>query len=151
MTDFSSLDWDVQSPHILVVRVEPDHLDRFSHTNNVVYLGWLQQAAWSHSNALGLDFAAYERLGTGCVVRRHELDYLAPTTTADELCVGTWIAENDERLMMWRGYQIIRAGDGRTILRGRTQWVCVDMKSGRPKRQPPEFVAAYRPALPNAT
>jgi acyl-CoA thioester hydrolase len=32
------------------------------------------------------------------------------------------------------------------VLRGRTQWICVDMKTGRPRRQPPEFIAAYRPA-----
>jgi acyl-CoA thioester hydrolase len=30
------------------------------------------------------------------------------------------------------------------VLRGQTQWVCVDMKSGRPKRMPPEF-QAYKP------
>jgi acyl-CoA thioester hydrolase len=49
---------------------------------------------------------------------------------------------------MWRGYQIIRAGDGKTVMRARTQWVCVDLKTGKPRRQPAEFVAAYKPAVP---
>jgi acyl-CoA thioester hydrolase len=140
--------WDVQAPYIERVTVLPEHIDRFGHTNNVVYLGWLEQVAWSHSQSLGLGFADYERFGCGCVARRHELDYLAPTFAGDELLLATFIHENDGKLSMWRGYQIIRARDGRTVLRGRTHWVCVDLKSGRPRRQPAEFVQAYKPALP---
>ncbi|MBX6420551.1 MAG: acyl-CoA thioesterase [Nevskia sp.] len=146
----SDFDWDVREPYCERVVVEASDLDRFGHTNNVVYLSWLERVAWAHSVSLGLDFAAYERLGCGCVARRHELDYLAPTFAGDELWLGTWIIENDGRLAMWRGYQIIRAGDGKTVLRGRTQWVCVDMKSGKPRRQPPEFLRAYRAAEPAA-
>ena len=138
--------WDVQAPFIERVTVQPEHIDQFGHTNNVVYLGWLEKVAWSHSQSLGLGFADYERFGCGCVARRHELDYLAPTFAGDELLLATFIHENDGRLSMWRGYQVIRAGDGKTVLRGRTHWVCVDMKTGRPRRQPPEFVQAYKPA-----
>ena len=139
--------WDVREPFIERVTVQPEHIDQFGHTNNVVYLGWLEQVAWSHSQTLGLGFADYERFGCGCVARRHELDYLAPTFAGDELLLATFIHENDGRLTMWRGYQIIRAADGKTVLRARTQWVCVDMKTGKPRRQPPEFVQAYRPAM----
>jgi acyl-CoA thioester hydrolase len=138
--------WDVRNPYIERVTVQPEHIDRFGHTNNVVYLSWLERVAWSHSQSLGLDFADYERFGCGCVARRHELDYLAPTFAGDDLLLATFIHENDGKLSMWRGYQIVRAGDGKTVLRARTQWVCVDMKSGRPRRQPPEFVQAYKPA-----
>lgn len=140
--------WDVAEPYVEPVIVGAEHLDRFGHTNNVIYLSWLEQVAWRHSLSLGLGFADYERLGTGCVARRHELDYLAPTFAGDELWLGTWIIDNDYRLSMWRGYQIIRAADARTVLRGRTQWVSVDLRSGKPRRQPPEFIAAYRPATP---
>ena len=138
-----NLSWDVPAPFTLAVTVGPEHLDAYQHTNNVVYLGWLEQVAWAHSNALGLDMAAYCRLNVGCVARRHELDYLAPTFAGDALMLATWIHENDGRLSMWRRYQIIRVADAKTVLRGATQWVCVDMTTGRPKRQPPEFVAAY--------
>jgi acyl-CoA thioester hydrolase len=137
--------WDVPTPFVQTIVVGAGDLDRFGHTNNVVYLAWLERVAWEHSRHLGLDFAGYERLGAGCVARRHELDYLAPTFAGDELQAATWIAENDGRISMWRGYQIIRTGDGRTVLRGRTHWVCVDLATGKPRRQPPEFVAAYKP------
>ncbi|MES0874213.1 acyl-CoA thioesterase [Sinimarinibacterium thermocellulolyticum] len=140
----TAFDWDVDRPHLLPVTVTAEHLDRFGHTNNVMYLHWLEQVAWSHSVSLGLDFEAYERLGAGCVARRHELDYLAPTFANDRLWLATWVHENDFRLSMWRRYQIVREADGKTVLRGATQWVCVDMKSGRPRRMPPEF-RAYAP------
>jgi acyl-CoA thioester hydrolase len=143
-----ALPWDVIDPYAERITVDATHLDRFGHTNNVVYMQWLERVAWGHSISLGLGFEAYEKLNAGVVARRHELDYLAATFPGDELAVGTWVHENDGKLSMWRRYQIIRVGDLKTVLRGQTQWVCVDMKSGRPKRQPPEFVAGYRPATP---
>ncbi|ULQ46159.1 acyl-CoA thioesterase [Flagellatimonas centrodinii] len=142
----ADLPWTVSAPQqTLDWTVSAADLDGFHHTNNVVYLQWLERVAWAHSQALGLGLEAYEQLGCGCVARRHELDYLAPTFEGDELVVGTWVAESDFRLTMWRGYQIIRRSDRRTVLTGRTQWVCVDMRTGRPRRMPPAFVDGYKP------
>ncbi len=141
----TTIQWDVPTPFTERVTVGPEHLDQFGHTNNVQYLRWAEQVAWGHSVSLKLGFADYERLNAGCVARRHEPDYLAATFNGDELLLGTWIAECDAKLTMWRAYQIIRVSDGKTVLRGRTQWVCIDLKSGRPKRMPPEFVEAYKP------
>ncbi len=137
--------WDVSSPFIERVTVLPADIDEFGHTNNVVYLRWLERAAWNHSVSLGLSMDDYRRLNAGCVARRHEMDYLAATLVGDELRVATWIAECDAKFTMWRGYQIIRPIDGKTIMRARTHWVCVDLQTGRIKRMPAEFVAAYRP------
>lgn len=135
--------WDVESPHVLELVVEAGDLDEFGHANNVVFLRWLERVAWSHSKSLGLGMDDYRRLGCGCVVRRHELDYLAPALLGDKLALATWVDENDGRLSMWRGYQIVRHADRRTLLRGRTHWVCVDLATGRPRRMPPEFVSGY--------
>jgi acyl-CoA thioester hydrolase len=138
--------WDVAEPFIQPVTVQAGDLDDFGHTNNVVYLSWLERVAWAHSVSLGLSMADYRRLGAGVVARKHELEYLAPTFAGDELLLGTWVHENDGRLSMWRGYQIVRARDARTVLRGRTHWVCVDLKTGKPRRMPAEFVEGYRAA-----
>lgn len=140
-------DWDVVYPHVLPVTVRPEDTDGMGHTNNVAYLGWLERVAWDHSHKLGMNIERYRALDAGCVVRRHELDYFAPTFAGEELLLGTWIIENDARLTMWRGYQIIRPADRKLVLRGKTLWVCVDMKHGRPRRMPPEF-AVYVPAQP---
>jgi len=139
----TALPWDVPSPFLLPVKVGPEHIDGFGHTNNVVYLQFLEQVAWAHSQALGLGMDAYRRLNTGCVARRHELDYLAPSFAGEDLWLATWIHENDGRLSMWRRFQIIRAHDQKTLMRAATHWVCVDLTTGRPKRQPPEFLSAY--------
>ncbi len=141
-----SLSWDVAQPFTQMVRVAESDLDQYGHTNNVTYLAWLERVAWAHSVSLGLDFPDYQRIGAGCVARRHELEYLLPTFAGDELQLGTWVEQCDGKFTMWRAYQIVRASDGKTVLRGRTKWVCIDMKSGRLTRMPPEFVAAYRPA-----
>jgi len=127
------------------VCVGPEHQDEYHHTNNVVYLQWLEQAAWAHSVSLGLDIDAYRRLGVGCVVRRHELDYRLPTHAGDTLRIYTWISANDGKLSTTRDYRIERVSDGKVVLTGRTSFVTVDMVSGKPKRMPPEFVEAYRP------
>ncbi len=138
--------WDFPQPFILKKQVGPEHLDEMRHTNNVVYLKWLEDVAWEHSRHLGLDWAAYERLGHGMVARRHELDYLAPTFLGEEIWLATWIMYSD-KLSIRRAYQFLRPADGATVFRGRTQWVCVDIKEGRVRRMPPEFVEAYRSPL----
>lgn len=138
--------WDFPDPHILKVRVLPEYIDVMQHTNNVVYLKWLEAVAWDHSRQLGLDEAAYARLGYGVVARRHELDYLQPTFLDEEVWLGTWIIHSD-RLSLRRAYQFVRPADGQTVFRGRTHWVCVDIKEGKVRRMPPEFQAAYRSPL----
>lgn len=147
----ADLRWEVSDPYLETVTVRAEDTDAMGHTNNVVYLGWLERVAWSHSRSLGMSIERYRELNAGCVARRHELDYLAATFAGEKLILGTWIDENDGRLGMWRGYQIIRPADGRTVMRGRTHWVCVDMTTGRPRRQPPEFIAAYVAVQPPPT
>ena len=142
----SAIAWDFPAPHVLKVQVLGEYIDVMQHTNNVVYLKWLEDVAWDHSRHLGLDEAAYQRLGHGMVARRHELDYLQPTFLGEEVWLGTWILHAD-RLAIRRAYQFVRPADGRTVFRGRTQWVCVDIKEGRVRRMPPEFQAAYRSPL----
>lgn len=142
--------WDFPDPHVLKVQVQPSHIDIMQHTNNVVYLQWLEDAAWDHSRHLGLDEAAYQRLGHGMVARRHELDYLQPTFLDEEVLLATWILHTD-RLSIRRAYQFVRAAHAdvpaQTVFRGRTQWVCVDIKEGRVRRMPAEFQQAYQSLL----
>jgi len=145
-----SLPWKAASPHIERVVVDESHIDGYGHTNNVVYLGWLEKAAWAHSCKLGFSLDDYRRIGCGMVARKHELEYLLPTFPGDELLIGTWVSGNDGKLSTYRSYQIIRLQDRKTVLTGLTHWVCVDMKTGRPRRMPQEFIDGYRPAEPIA-
>ncbi|MGC4062416.1 MAG: thioesterase family protein [Aquabacterium sp.] len=146
MNNTSSLHWDRPQPHIIDVTVQASHIDLMRHTNNVVYLQWLEELAWAHSTALGLGPAQYEALGHGMVVRQHELTYLQATRLGERIALGTWLTQAD-KLSLHRHYQFIRIDDGVTVFRGRTHFVCVDIAEGRVRRMPPEFVAAYSQAV----
>ena len=137
-------DWDFPAPHLLAMTVPREAIDVMGHANNVEYLRWLENVAWDHSNRLGLDWECYRRLDRAMVARHTELDYLAPAFAGDELLLATWIVENDGRLSITRRYQVLRPADGRTLLRGSTQWVCVEISTGKARRMPPEFLAGYR-------
>ena len=80
-------------------------------------------------------------------VVRHEIDYLASAYEQDELVMGTWIVDWDERLKMNRRFQLIRPADGVTLLRAQTTFVCIELSSGRPKRMPAEFIEGYGQAI----
>lgn len=137
----------MSQPFIITVTVASQHQDEFGHTNNIAYLQWLEQVAWAHSNHLGLTIDTYKKLDCGCVVRKHELNYLLPTYLGDELYIATWISANDGKLSTVRDYQIIRLADNKTVFTGRTHFTTVGMVTGKPKRMPVEFIEAYIPAL----
>jgi acyl-CoA thioester hydrolase len=125
---------------------ERDDIDALGHVNNAVYVKWMERAAFAHSVAVGYDAAAYERLGTTFVVRRHEIDYLAPAFAGDRIVDVTWPCEM-ERFTALRRHQIVRLADGLTLARAVTTWIYLDTRSGRPRRIPPEMVAAFRPRI----
>lgn len=124
--------------------VQSEHLDEFGHTNNTIYLVWMQAIAALHSKQLGLTFQDFVELGFGCVARQHHMEYKLPTFEGDTLWLGTWISRNEGKADMTRQYQFVRESDQATVMLGHTQWVCIDMQTGRPKRQPPRFLEAYR-------
>lgn len=138
------MEWDYNNPYIQTIMVMADDIDVMGHVNNVIYLRWLERVAWTHSETLGMNWEAYLRLNRALVARRHEIDYLAAAKLDDELELATWLVSNDGKLSVQRAYQIRRVTDGVTVLRGLTTWVCIDLKTGKPKRQPPEFIASYQ-------
>ncbi|MCK0152692.1 acyl-CoA thioesterase [Alcanivorax sp. S6407] len=138
------INWDLANVHVLEFTVPAESIDVMGHVNNTEYLRFMEQIAWDHTTVLGLGWDIYQSLNRAMVARRTEVDYLAPAFEGEKLVIGTWIVENDQRLSITRRYQIIRESDGVTLLRGRTQWVCVALDSGRPKRMPPEFVQGYK-------
>ena len=137
--------WPVANPYVERRVVSAGDIDGFGHVNNVRYIDWANEIAWAHSAALGLAFEDYERIGVGCVVWRHEFDYVAPALKDEAVDIATWIAESDGRVRLTRAYEFRRASDDRVLFRGRTKFVTIDMKSGKPARMPKEFIEAYQP------
>lgn len=141
--------WDLPTPFTMDVTVQAHHIDLMRHTNNVVYLQWLEDIAWAHSIALGLGPDEYEALGHGMVVRQHQLTYVQATRLGEGLTLATWLTHAD-KLSLHRHYQFVRVADGATVFRGKTHYVCVDIAQGRVRRMPPRFIEAYSAAVISA-
>lgn len=139
----SDMPWDRPDPFVIDVVVEPEQIDLLGHTNNVHYLGWLQDCAWAHSDARGVDGPFMSALGIAMAVRETRMTYLGATFAGDRLRVGDWITACDGRLRAQRSFQIIREADRATILRAVIDYVCIAIDSGRPTRMPTAFVRAY--------
>lgn len=135
--------WDYPDPFVLEVVAKPEDVDAYDHVNNVVYIKWLEACAWAHSAAVGLSESRCVEMARGMAVRAIHVEYLAAAHEGDEILVGNWIAANDGRLRVTRQYQLLNQHTGVTIMRGHVDFVCLNLSSGRPARQPEEFVRGY--------
>lgn len=142
----AELPWLAPNPHVVPWQIEHQHIDHYQHTNNVAYVSQLERLAWDHSNALGLSIEDYRALDRGMAISRHEIDYLGASHLGDELLCATWIIHCDKRLKLSRRFQFIRPRDNATLLQARTDFVCIALSSGKPKRMPPAFAQTYSQA-----
>ena len=141
------MSWDHPNPFTLAVSPQSGDIDGLNHTNNAVYVQWCEKVAWAHSEALGLNLADYQRLDRAMAIRRGEYDYLLPTFVDEQLRLATWLLASDGKLTMERRFQLVRASDGATVLRGRWDLVCIELTSGRARRMPAEFCEIYLKAM----
>src|SRR5262249_6496387 len=95
--------------------------------------------AAAHSAAVGWDFAAYQKIGAVWVVRKHEIEYLAPAFAGEAVTLETWVAEWDAASST-RRTRILRGAT--ELARASTLWVLVGLPGGGPRRIPTEMRAA---------
>ena len=137
--------FSVPAPYIHRHVVTAADIDPQGRANNVAILGWMQDAAVAHSDAVGWTWDDFVALGAFFVVRRHEVDYRAPALLGDTVLCATWPC-------MLKAYvpgavlQIVRESDGAVIARGFNVWAFVDAMSGKPQRIPPSVGSAFDPA-----
>jgi len=114
--------------------VPENAIDENGHVNNVAYVQWMQDAAIRHPEAV----TEYEPAeNTTWYAREHRIEYLLPVFLGEELEVRTWLSEI-KRVRAHRKYEFIRKSDGKVVVRGETDWVYVDAKSGKPIAIPAE-------------
>ena len=128
--------------HIKTIRVEEDSIDVHGHVNNQEYLRWMQEAAIEHSARQGWPMARYLELGASWYVKSHFIEYLRPARLGDEILACTWIAGMDSRSSP-RKTVFLRRADRRMLARAQTQWIFVDLASGRPRVIPGALRAAF--------
>jgi acyl-CoA thioester hydrolase len=131
----------VAQPHVYRIEVSASAIDANGHANNVEYLRWMQDAAWSHSDAAGCTDAT-RSAGAIWVVRSHHVEYLRPAFAGDVVEVRTWVADF-RRAFSLRKYELVRQGDGAVLARGETNWAFVDATSGKPRSIPEPIRALF--------
>jgi acyl-CoA thioester hydrolase len=121
--------------------VPPEALDGNGHVNNVHYVQRMQDVAVHHFESLG-GIPIIRALGATWVVRSHNIEYLGPAFAGEHIEVRTWVA-NIRCVRSVRRYEFVRLPDNKLLVKGETQWVFVDVKSGRPLAIPGEIVRLF--------
>ena len=122
--------------------VRPEEIDRVGHVNNLHYLRWLQDAAVAHSAAQGWPSHAYFEHGHGWVARSHFIEYLAPAFVEDNIIVRTWIHDM-KRITSMRRYFILRASDGKRLVKAETNLAFVHFSDHQLCRIPVEVSGSF--------
>ena len=117
-------------------------IDELGHVNNVVWVRFVVEMATGHSEAVGLDAAAYRAIGAWWIVYRHEIDYRAPAFPGDRIIEETWVSEMRGARSI-RHVRFRRETDDALLLEATTTWVFVDARTHKPKRIAPEVRAAF--------
>ena len=149
--DSSAIAWDFTTPFILYMTPKTSDIDGLNHVNNAVYVQWCEQVAWAHSEQLGLCLDDYRRLDRAMAIRRGAYDYILPALIDDALLLATWLTAGDGKLAMTRNFQLVRARDKATLMRGSWDLVCIELSSGRVRRMPNEFCDVYNAAIVAST
>jgi acyl-CoA thioester hydrolase len=116
-------------------------IDQNGHVNNVAFVQWMQDVATRHFDSGGVT-EAVEAAGGTWVARSHKIEYLSPAFAGEHIQALTWILDFS-RVRSLRRYKFLRASDGKLLVRGETDWVFVNAKSGRPCSIPDEIKRAF--------
>lgn len=110
--------------------VLPEHIDNQQHVNNVVYVQFMQEVANRHWQGVVTPELDNEVVW---VVRKHEIEYLAPAYLGEVLEIRTWTGEHTA--VTWnRHYEIIRPADQKIICKAQSVWVLLDKTTGKLRR-----------------
>ena len=122
------------------ITIPASAIDENGHVNNVVYVQWMQDIAVEHYAFLGGITA--QGPDSTWVVRQHSIEYLLPAFEGEEIEIRTWV-ENIRKVRSLRKYEFARKNDGKILVKGETDWVFVDVKTGGPKAIPGEVERVF--------
>jgi acyl-CoA thioester hydrolase len=101
----------------------------------------MQDIAIEHYAAIG-GASPMQKIGATWVVRSHLIEYLLPAFVNEEIEIRTWV-ENIRRVRSLRKYEFVRKSDGKILVKGETDWVFVDVKSGHPLAIPEDMTRVF--------
>lgn len=124
------------------ITVGQDDIDMQHRVSNLRYVAWMQDVAVAHSAVCGWPMERYESLGQGWVVRQHTITYKRPAFLGDVITAATWIASYASRRSL-RRYAFWNAKEKALLAEAETQWVFIDMTSGKPVSVPDELQDSF--------
>jgi len=132
----------ISSVYSKTVFIPKTAIDENGHVNNVAYVQWMQDIAVEHYSSIGGVTA--QGSDATWVVREHRIEYLLPAFEGEEIEIRTWV-ENLRRVRSLRKYEFVRKLDNKVLVRGETDWVFMDLKTGRPIPIPAQVVQVFGP------
>lgn len=131
----------VSTVYSKLITIPKSAIDGNGHVNNVAYVQWMQDIAVEHYASIG----GIQAQGPDAtwVIREHRIEYFLPAFEGEEMEIRTWV-ENVRRVRSLRKYEFVRKSDGRVLVRGETDWVFVDAKTGMPRAVPPEVIKVFQ-------
>jgi acyl-CoA thioester hydrolase len=121
-------------------------MDAFGHVNNTTFFTYLEEARVDLLFVHAGEAIARERLSSGIVVARHEIDYKAPLVFRPEpVPIDVWVSRLGNSSFELR-YEILDDG-GPVYAEAATVLVPFDVDAARPRRVSDEERAALEPFL----
>ncbi|HET9910191.1 MAG TPA: thioesterase family protein [Anaerolineales bacterium] len=132
----------ISSTYSKTIAIPESAIDENGHVNNVAYVQWMQDIAIEHYQFIS-GMNSMEPFGATWVVREHRIEYFLPAFAGEEIVIKTWV-ENIRRVRSLRQYEFVRKTDGRILVKGETDWVFVDIKTGTPRAIPDEVSSVLK-------
>jgi acyl-CoA thioester hydrolase len=129
------------------VRVRFAETDAQGVAHNSVYLVWFEIARIAYLEEYAGGYPALRKTGLESFVRESNGRYRLPVHFDDRLLIHTRVGELRGARFRF-DYEVTR--DGEVIADGWTAHACVDAKSLRPTRIPPDLAAAIAKAEPQS-
>lgn len=121
-------------------------MDAFGHVNNTTFFTYLEEARVDLLFVHAGEAIARDRLSSGIVVARHEIDYKAPLVFRPEpVPIDVWVSRLGNSSFELR-YEILDDG-GPIYAEAATVLVPFDVDASRPRRVSDEERAALEPFL----
>lgn len=131
----------ISSIYSKTITIPSAAIDENGHVNNVVYVQWMQDIAVEHYASIG----GIEAQGPDStwVIRKHSVEYFLPAFAGEEIEIRTWV-EDLRKVRSLRMYEFVRKSDGKVLVKGETDWVFMDTKTGKIKAIPVEVEGIFK-------
>ncbi|MCR4580012.1 MAG: hypothetical protein K5681_06680 [Treponema sp.] len=103
----------------------------------------LENSGNKHSDMAGDNILKGSSSGIAWIMTDWMLDISSYPKYGDKLSASTWSETVKQPLACMRDFELY--SNGKSVVRGLTKWVLVDLKSGRPLRVSPELIEKYQP------